>query len=157
MCVITDRERGTVDVEKRRQQIRDMRNRHHETCPVCGTLSFCGLHAEFDVCEDGGVEASLVCGTTKDGYLNLVHGGVIASLLDGAMTNCLFSYGIAAVTGEMTTRMLHPVSAKAPVVVRAWLKKNRSPLYLLNAELHQDGHISAKAKGKFVNKTYKRQ
>lgn len=152
MFVITDKQKHTIDVDKHQQQLLEMRGRHHETCPVCSTLNSCGLNAEFLVCEDGRVETSVICGKTNEGYEGFVHGGVIASLLDGAMTNCLFSLGIAAVTGEMTTRMLRPVPPQEPVVVRAWLEKNRAPLYVLTAEISHNGHISARAKGKFVRK-----
>ena len=37
--------------------------------------------------------------------------GSLLRCLDGAMTNCLFSHGIPAVTGELVVRMHHPVQA----------------------------------------------
>jgi acyl-coenzyme A thioesterase PaaI-like protein len=37
---------------------------------------------------DGGVEAHFDCSRIFEGYSHRIHGGVIAALLDGAMTNC---------------------------------------------------------------------
>ena len=155
--MITEEQKHVLNIASRNQQLVDMQNRHHKTCLVCGKPHSGGLHARFQMRKDGSVEASLSCGTTNAGYKKLVHGGIIASLLDGAMINCLFSYGIAAVTGEMTTRILHPVPVQASIIVRGWLEKNREPLYILKAELCHNGRISAKASGKFVNKTYMRK
>jgi acyl-coenzyme A thioesterase PaaI-like protein len=157
MYVTTEKQEYATEVDKHRRQLIDMQNGHHEACHVCGLMNPSGLHAKFQVCDDGAVETSFICDKTKEGYEGLVHGGVIASLLDGAMTNYLFSYGIAAVTGEMTIRMLYPVLVQVPVVVRAWLEKSRAPLYFLRAELSQNGYVSARAEGKFFNKTFKRR
>jgi acyl-coenzyme A thioesterase PaaI-like protein len=156
MCVITNKQKD-ADIAERRQLLVEMRNRHHEKCHVCSMSNKSGLRAEFNVCKNGEVEALIICEKTKEGYEDIVHGGIVASLLDGSMTNCLFSYGIAAVTGEITTRILHSVTTHAPIAVRARLEENRAPLYLLSAEISQSGRISAKAKGKFVNKTYIRR
>jgi acyl-coenzyme A thioesterase PaaI-like protein len=85
-----------------------------------------------------------------EGYVGHLHGGLIAALLDGAMTNCLFSHGIRAVTGELVVRMIHPLRPDTTTMVRGWLERRLSPLYLLQAELRQDGHIAAKGRAKFM-------
>lgn len=45
-------------------------------------------------------------------YEGQLHGRVISSLLDAAMTHCLFHHGIEAVTGELYVRFVffHPPS-----------------------------------------------
>jgi acyl-coenzyme A thioesterase PaaI-like protein len=59
-----------------------------------------GLNLSFHVCRDGRVEGRFRCGYAYQGYTGLLHGGVISSILDGAMTNCLFSSGKTAVTAK---------------------------------------------------------
>jgi len=141
-----------VTIEERQQVLSAMRDRHHRSCPVCGDLNPNGLQVTFDVRADGAVEAEVVCGRDKEGYAAHLHGGVIASLLDGAMTNCLFSHGVQAVTGELTVRMLQPVRAEAPVVVRAWLERSLSPFYRMQSELLQHGKLAARGSAKFMRK-----
>jgi len=68
-------------------------NGAHPNCVVCGPDKQFGLQLEFTVSEDGGVQAAFDCGKTFQRYPGLLHGGVISSLLDGAMTNCLFAHG----------------------------------------------------------------
>jgi len=141
-----------VTIEDRQSVLSAMRRHHHKACPICGELNPNGLRAVFGVCPDGTVVAEVICGEDKEGYAGHLHGGMIASLLDGAMTNCLFSHGIRAVTGELTIKLLLPVNANAPVVVRAWLRESLAPLYYMSGELQQDGRVAAKGHAKFMHK-----
>jgi uncharacterized protein (TIGR00369 family) len=111
-----------------------------------------GLGVNFAAVSDGKVEASFTCDAAFEGYSGVLHGGVISSLLDGAMTNCLFAYGHVAVTAELKVRFRHPVATGKPAKVRAWITSATSPLFELAAELVQDEQIKAIAKGKFLKK-----
>lgn len=79
-------------------------------------------------------------------------GGVIASLLDSAMTNCLFRKGIRAVTGELKIRYRHPVPCHAELELRAWVVRDNNPLFLVESELLMEERIMAKASAKFMKK-----
>ena len=77
---------------------------------------------------------------------------IICSLLDGAMTNCLFAHELTAVTAEMTVRFRHPIATGQRATVRACLESSMKPLHMLTAEVLQNGCVMAVAKGKFVEK-----
>ena len=142
-----------MTLKERQTMLLSLREQYHKSCPVCGTRNPNGLRVAFAVCADGAVEAEVICGNDKEGYDGHLHGGIIASLLDGAMTNCLFSHGIPAVTGELLVRMVHPLQTGTKIVVRAWLDCKLSPIYLMKAELRQDGRLAAKSRAKFMQKT----
>jgi uncharacterized protein (TIGR00369 family) len=97
-----------------------------------------------------GVQAELDCDDSLQGYEGRLHGGVIAAALDGAMTHCLFALGRTAVTAELNVRYRRPVLTGRPATVRAWLERDLAPLYLLRAELVQDGVVQAEATAKFM-------
>jgi acyl-coenzyme A thioesterase PaaI-like protein len=86
------------------------------------------------------------------GYDGLLHGGVIAAVLDSAMTNCLFAHGIVAVTGELTVRFLHPVLLTHEAVVKANIKESFPPLHCMEARLMQNGRIVARASARFMER-----
>jgi uncharacterized protein (TIGR00369 family) len=98
----------------------------------------------------GGVEGTFACDEAFTGYEGLLHGGVISSLLDGAMTNCLLSRGLIAVTADLQVRFHHPAQIGRVAVTRAWLKNTRNLVYILEAELLQGGVVCATAVGKFM-------
>lgn len=111
------------------------------------------MNLHFLLCEDGAVEAVFECKTRFQGYEGLLHGGIVSSLLDGAMTNCLFAHGIAAVTAEMTVRFRHPLVIDVPLIVRGYIARSQTPLHIVEARIIQDEQVKAKAVGKFMERT----
>lgn len=105
------------------ETLESMREEVHSRCVVCGARNTRGLHPDFAVMPDGGVQAEPDCADVLEGYPHTLHGGVIASLLDGAMTNCLFAHGLVAVTAELTIRFLRPAATNRTATVRAWLEE----------------------------------
>jgi acyl-coenzyme A thioesterase PaaI-like protein len=122
-----------------------LRRRQHRNCIVCGRAQ--GL--EF-YCRDGEVIAEIECRRFFEGYAGMVHGGVICAVLDGAMTNCLFAAGRAAVTGDLHVRFRKPVAARGTATVRAWIEESLPPLHRVAAELQQDGEVKATARARFM-------
>jgi len=124
----------------------------HPHCVVCGRDNEQGLGMTFTTRSDGCVESEICCGSDFEGYPNQLHGGVVAMLLDGAMTNCLFAHGREAVTAELTVRYRHPVAPDRTARVRAWIERSRPPFTAIAASLVQDGHIRVTARAKFLDR-----
>lgn len=127
-----------------------LRRQAHPQCVVCGPVDGLGLGVRFTCTPEGGVQGELPGAPAFQGYTGQVHGGIIAALLDGAMTNCLFAHGREAMTAELSVRYRHPVSAQAPMTVRAWLTESHGRLLRLEANLVQSGQVKATAIGKFM-------
>ncbi len=123
----------------------------HPRCVVCGFGNGNGLHLEFEIVDKGIVTATFQCDDVFEGYPGMLHGGVISSILDGAMGNCMFARGQATVTTEMTIRFRHPVAIKQEATVSARVTRDSHPLYLLEAEIVQGGKVKATAKGKYYD------
>ncbi|MBK8010720.1 MAG: PaaI family thioesterase [Deltaproteobacteria bacterium] len=124
----------------------------HSQCLLCGQANPLGFHLTFRVQPDNSVAATFLCREVFRSYSGILHGGVISALLDAAMTNALFSKGVAGVTAELTVRFLAPVALNRSAVVRASLEREAHPLYCLRAELAQEGELMARAKAKFMAK-----
>lgn len=140
-----------MNIETVQNTVTNIRNRVHPKCVVCSFGNGNGLHLEFDAADDGSVTSTFQCDKAFEGYPGILHGGVIASILDGAMGNCMFARGLATVTVEMTTKFRHPVITGREAMVSARITRASHPLYLLEAEIIQDGEIKATAKGKFYD------
>jgi uncharacterized protein (TIGR00369 family) len=129
-----------------------LRQEEHPHCVVCGRAIKNGLGLEFRALENDAVEATFACQRVLEGYPHVLHGGVICALLDGAMTNCMFATGSAAVTADLHVRFRKPVAACGSATVRAWIESSSPPLYRLAANLEQEGEIKAIAKARFVER-----
>jgi uncharacterized protein (TIGR00369 family) len=132
--------------------LKTIRGRTHSRCVVCASGNPLGLNLEFTLTGDGAVEGSFTASSVLQGYDGLVHGGVIASMLDGAMTNCLFAHGKEALTAELVVRYRKPVLVGERIALRAWIEKSSSLLFCMRAELSQNGCVKAAASAKFLNR-----
>ena len=140
------------DVEARQARLDWVIAAEHSRCLICGATNALGLRLRFRVRSDGSVLALFGCGEAFQSYRETLHGGVISALLDAAMTNALFSIGIAGVTAELTVRFLAPVALDRGAVVRGFIEKEAYPLYLVRSELEQDQKTLARASAKFLAK-----
>jgi acyl-coenzyme A thioesterase PaaI-like protein len=133
--------------EIRRQTTAD---REHRVCFVRRPAADGGLGLDFHVADDGAVGAHWSCPPEVCGYDGVVHGGLVATALDGAMTNALFARGVVARTGELRVRFHAEVKAGLAATVRAWLVDARPPLHRLASEVRQNGQVCARATAKFM-------
>jgi uncharacterized protein (TIGR00369 family) len=124
----------------------------HPRCIVCGPDHRRGLGMRFVLLEDGSVECRWPGRAGLEGYPGQMHGGVIAMLLDGAMTNCLFAHGYAASTAELAIRYHRPVASSEALSVRAWIERVHPPLRVIASALEQDGVICSSATAKFLDR-----
>ncbi len=127
----------------------DLSHRCHPACLVCGSRRADGLALRFERQADGSVAAQFDCSAVFQGYPDRLHGGVVAMLLDAAMTHCLFARNIAGLTAKLNIRYHRGVMLGVPAMVRARIVDAESPLYYLEAEVVQGQDICAAAKATF--------
>jgi acyl-coenzyme A thioesterase PaaI-like protein len=141
-----------VAPERARAGFRSTQASAHPFCFVCSGSNPMGLALRYAPQPDGSVSAAFLGHSALEGYPGLLHGGVIAALLDGAMTNCLFALGHRALTVELKVRYHAGVAAAEETLLRAWLENGSHGLFQLRAELSQAGAIKASAAGKFMTR-----
>ena len=123
----------------------------HPRCVLCGPRNPWSLGLQFQPAGDGGgVQATFRGHERLQGYEGLLHGGVIASLLDAAMTHCLFHHQVHAVTARLEISYLEPVPLGVPLVIRARPVSMRPTLCRLEAEVEWEGRTLATATARFM-------
>jgi uncharacterized protein (TIGR00369 family) len=126
------------------------RSRAHCHCIVCSPTHDHGLNVQFEIAADGSVETRFDCSRTYQGYDDVLHGGIIATLLDSAMVHCLFAHGRRALTAELNIRFREPVLTDCPAEVRARIQQEARHITILQSELIQDGRLKVVGTGKFM-------
>jgi uncharacterized protein (TIGR00369 family) len=96
-------------------------------CFVCGEENPSGLHLKFTLC-DGKVKTEFVPQKIFQGYKDIVHGGIIAAILDEAMVKAAFMQGTQAVTAEITIRFKNPLMAGEKAVVEAYILRTNKKI-----------------------------
>jgi acyl-coenzyme A thioesterase PaaI-like protein len=121
-----------------------------QRCFACGPENAQGLQLRFDY-GDGTACATWVPQQRFAGWTTILHGGVIATLLDEAMAHAAIAAGVRAVTGKLEIRFRKAAPMDAPLVARGRLENRRGRMLELTATVSgEDGTLYAQAQGRFV-------
>lgn len=126
----------------------------HPNCIICRNNGTGYPNLLFTVDDKGIIKADFQCKQVFQGYPGLMHGGIISTIMDAAMTNCLFAKRVAGVTARLSIKFHKPVRTDGMGTVRAWILKESKQLYELKSEIWQDGIIRATSTAKFIKKQY---
>src|SRR5208282_5547740 len=78
-------------------------------CFGCGEANDGGLHLKFLLAENGTVVSLPTISDGFEGPVGYLHGGIIATLLDEAMSKAVRASGRTAMTRQMEVEYLRPV------------------------------------------------
>ncbi len=120
-------------------------------CFGCGQANPVGLHLEFFLAEDSAVVSFATIADTYEGPPGYLHGGIIATLLDEAMSKAVRACGLVAMTRRLEVDYLRPVPSGSPIriegrVVRGDGRKHWTEARILDA----NGVVIAEGKGLFI-------
>ena len=88
---------------------------------------------------------------TFEGPQGFLHGGVIATLLDEAMSKAVRAQGLTAMTRQMEVDYLRPVHSATPLRIEGRLMRSEERKHWTEARiLSAQGSVLATAKGLFV-------
>lgn len=125
---------------------------HTRSCFVCGESNPLGLQLRFHT--DGRiVRAEFTPRPEHVGFKDVVHGGIIGTLLDEIMVwACVVRTKQFAFCAELNVRFQQPLHPGEKTVANAELASNRrNRLFEARAELHDArGNVLAMATGKYL-------
>lgn len=136
-------------VEAAQAHLEAMSRKLHPHCVVCWDRHPFGLQVDYRVTGEHSVEGMFGCGKFYEGYENVLHGGIVSSLLDGAMASCLLAKGLEAYTVELKIRYRKAVETGVPATIRGQWLRSAGPIHLLHATIEQKGKVCASARAKF--------
>jgi uncharacterized protein (TIGR00369 family) len=120
-------------------------------CFVCGEQNHAGLQTRFFI-QDDKVKTILQAEPHHCGYRNVVHGGVVAAILDECMGwSAGRAIGLMCYTAELVVRYLRPVPADRDLVVESEITRSNKRLAQATGRIvDSDGVEYARAEGRFM-------
>lgn len=125
--------------------------RPSENCFACGKKHPYGLHLCF--IEDGarGVTAEWRPIEALTGFENVIHGGVVSTVLDEAMSKAVGQAGVEALTCELRVRLREQVAPLEDLHVCGWVVERHKRRIVAEASLLDGaGRERAHAWGTFL-------
>lgn len=120
-----------------------------DSCFVCGENNPIGLKTRFSIDRDAQTSyARLTLRDDFQGWQDVVHGGILATLLDEACAYACLSDVDNCVTAEINVRYRKPVRVGATVEVFGRLLDSRRKVWKAEAQIKINGALHAEAQAK---------
>ena len=120
-------------------------------CFGCGDANSAGLHLEFYLAEDGSVVSLPTVPDNFEGPIGSLHGGIIATLLDEAMSKAVRARGLTAMTRQMEIDYQRPVPSGEPIRIEGRVVRNEGRKHWTEARILNANAVAlASSKGLFV-------
>lgn len=119
-------------------------------CFVCGIDNNYGLKAQFFFENDRAI-AEYTTEKRFEGYHDIFHGGVTATLLDEVMIKALLAQKKYVMTVELNVKYIKPIYIGQKISFEGRLEKGRGRLYLTSGKaINEQGEMVAEATGKYL-------
>lgn len=124
--------------------------RPQSRCFVCGPDHPRGLRLKFDA-SPGAVSAEWTPSPDWEGFAGIVHGGIVGTVLDEAMSKAVAALPCEALTAELRVRFRRQVAPGERMLIRGWVNSRQKRLMEAEASLTaSDGTERAHAWASFV-------
>jgi acyl-coenzyme A thioesterase PaaI-like protein len=122
-------------------------------CFGCSPDNPIGLKMMFE--QDGDIcRSRYTTGPEHQSWNDVVHGGLLATMMDEAMGKWLWEHGLTAMTAEMTIRYSAVVPVGVTLTIESHLVSQKRKLIEMAASITlPDGSVAARAKAKFLEVT----
>lgn len=115
-------------------------------CFVCGPNNERGLQANFEIDrENRRALCRIAVPAGFQGWRQVVHGGILATLLDEACIYACRATGEHFVTAELNVRYRKPVPVETAMTVSAEVVEQKRRLLTVRARLEIEGELHAEA------------
>ncbi|HEV2528640.1 MAG TPA: PaaI family thioesterase [Thermomicrobiales bacterium] len=139
---------ATTDRTEPLNAIRD----HH--CFGCGDLNPHGLRLRLFLRDDpgGGVYADWTPVGTEEGYVGMVHGGIVSTVCDEVMAWSCYAREVWGVTARFNVRFRRPVLVGGSYRAEGWVVSERGRMVELAAAVRDrtNGQVVAEATAQFI-------
>ena len=123
-------------------------------CFACGPSNPGGLRLRFAEAGPERVRTEFRVGEEHTGMTGVVHGGIVATVLDEAMAWCLYRFRYAShVTATMEQRFRGTVRADVTLVAEGWISEDRGSRLRMRSAIWERDHperIVAEGSGLYV-------
>jgi acyl-coenzyme A thioesterase PaaI-like protein len=129
--------------------------RAQSSCFACGPDNPRGLHLNFQKSKAGEMVAEWIPEPELEGFQGIVHGGIVSTVLDEAMSKVVAKSGVKSLTAELRVRFRQQVTSGKMICVRGWIDSQSKRMTKAEAVLaSSDGTELAHAWATFLALKY---
>jgi uncharacterized protein (TIGR00369 family) len=142
----------TAERKEPRAELQPLSHGALNQCFGCGQVNNTGLRLKFFVDAEHKIVCRARIAKRFQGPPGYAHGGIIATLLDEAMSKANRQFGILAMTRQMEVDYLKPVPLSTPIVLTADYRGGEGRKHRCEAQIAaEDGTVLARGKALFIS------
>jgi acyl-coenzyme A thioesterase PaaI-like protein len=115
--------------------------RPQAVCFACGAEHPHGLKLQFRVEEDGLAVADWTPSKNWQGFQDIIHGGIVSTVLDEAMSKAVAAAARPALTCHLEVRLHRAVAPEESLLIRGWVVKKRKRFIRVEADLRDRQNV----------------
>ncbi|MBI3014221.1 MAG: PaaI family thioesterase [Candidatus Tectomicrobia bacterium] len=124
-------------------------------CFACGKKNPLGLHLKVRLEGERDAVAEFTPAKNHQGYKDIVHGGILVTVLDEVIAHTLYQRGILAMTGKLEVRYHRPALVGETLQVRATIEKESSRGFDVRAQaVNRAGEKVAEARATMIRQRH---
>ncbi len=115
-------------------------------CFACGEKNPKGLRLKIHADATGAMVEKYIIKKEYQGYADIVHGGIISTILDELQVYAAAGKGFKTVTARIEVKFLKPVKVGVPINAKAHVVSIKKDKWIeTQAEIIQEGVVKAKS------------
>ena len=133
-------------MKKSRERVMEYDN--DQMCFVCGKRNGDGLQLDFELVGEGGIRTEFTPPKRYQGWKDIVHGGIIATILDEVMVNAAYLRKIVAVSAKLEIKLRKPAAVGERLIFHGRIVRQGAKTLNVKAWAEQEnGDVVAEATG----------
>ena len=119
-----------------------------QMCFVCGKRNGDGLQLDFELVGEDGIRTEFTPPMRYQGWRDIVHGGIIATILDEVMVNAAYLRKIVAVSAKLEIKLRRPAAVGERLIFHGRIVRQGAKTLSVKAWAEQEnGDVVAEATG----------
>ena len=119
-----------------------------QMCFVCGKRNGDGLQLDFELVGESGIRTEFTPLKRYQGWKDIVHGGIIATILDEVMVNAAYLRKIVAVSAKLEIKLRKPAAVGERLIFHGRIVRQGAKTLNVKAWAEQEnGDVVAEATG----------
>ena len=137
-----------MEINKEAKSRVSLKLRDNKGCFACGSENPFGMKMQFRMIGDSEMESEFLAEPRFQGFQGILHGGIMALLLDEVMVNLAWKNNMNAVSADLNIRLRKAVRIGDKVILKGRIQSNERKIVRLAATAKSpDGTVYAEAKG----------
>lgn len=125
-------------------------SKNYDNCFACGKANPIGLKLDFSYDAAGHAHCEVILKEHFEGYPQVIHGGILSTLLDEVMAKAVINSCKIAFTAKLQVTYRRPVNSGLKIFLEGWITESKTRTIKTAAKIYDEKGSFADAEAVFI-------